>query len=162
MDNLIKKMKNSKKVKTFQRKQDSYKFMNVENYNDLKPLTYTILLKKTKIITRINGKIETEQMLDRGDYVLCGRKNEKFGHKLEKILNLFDLGMMKNKLVKRRGFKLTKKNLNLNHIIKGKEIVIKPSWGGEQVLKENDYILYEIDKSGYYGVEEGAFKKTYK
>ena len=102
MDNLIKKMKNSKKVKTFQRKQDTYKFMNVEDYNDLKPLTYTILLKKTEIITRINGKIETKQMLDRGDYVLCGRKKEKFGHKLEKILNLFDLGMMKNKLVKRR------------------------------------------------------------
>ena len=136
--------------------------MNVEDYNDLKPLTYTILLKKTEIITRINGKIETKQMLDRGDYVLCGRKKEKFGHKLEKILNLFDLGMMTNKLVKRRGFKLTKKNLNFNHSIKGKEIVIKPSWGGEQVLKENDYILYENDNSGYYGVEEGAFKKTYK
>ena len=76
MDNLIKKMKNSRKVKTFQRKQDSYKFMKVDDYNELKPLTYTILLKKTEIITRINGKIETKQMLDRGDYVLCGRKNE--------------------------------------------------------------------------------------
>tara|TARA_Y200000002_G_scaffold213112_1_gene175915 strand:- start:13 stop:495 length:483 start_codon:yes stop_codon:yes gene_type:complete len=159
MDNLIEKMKNSKKLKTFKRKQDTYKFMSVIDYNDLKPLTYTILLKKTKIITEIDGKIETTQELDRGDYVLCGRKNEKFGHKLEKILNLFNLGIIKNKLVKRKGFKLTKKNLNKN--IKGKKIVIKPSWGGEQILKENDYILYEIDKTGYYGIEEGAFKKTY-
>ena len=87
MDNLIKKMRHSKKLKTFKRKQDTYKFMKVKDYNKLKPLTYTILLKKTKIITKINGKIETKQMLDRGDYVLCGRKKEKFGHKLEKILD---------------------------------------------------------------------------
>ena len=160
MDNLIKKMRHSKKLKTFQRKQDSYKFMKLEDYNKLKPLTYTILVKKTKIITKINGKIETTQVLDRGDYVLCGRKNEKYGHKLEKILDLFDLGMIKNKLVKRKGIKLSKKNFNQD--FKGNEIVIKPSWGGEQKLKENDYILYESNNSGYYGIEEGAFKKTYK
>ena len=74
MDNLVKEIKKSKNFKTFTRKSDTYKFMNVNNYIDLKPLTYTILLKDTEIITKINNKIESKQKLQRGDYVLCGRK----------------------------------------------------------------------------------------
>tara|TARA_B110001469_G_C9648431_1_gene329378 strand:- start:4535 stop:4702 length:168 start_codon:yes stop_codon:yes gene_type:complete len=40
--------------------------MKIEDYNKLKPLTYTILTKKTKIETIMNGKIETIYNLDRG------------------------------------------------------------------------------------------------
>ena len=112
MDNLIKGLKKSKKMNKFARTVHSYKFMKVEDYNKLKPLTYTILIKNTNIITIINGKKETEQQLQRGDYVMCGKKGEKYGHKLEKVLDLFDMGIIKNKEVIRTGFKLTKKNLN--------------------------------------------------
>lgn len=110
MDNLIKELKKSKKMNKFARTAHSYKFMKIEDYNKLKPLTYTILTKKTKIETIMNGKIETIYNLDRGDYVLCGKKGEKYGHKLEKVLDLFDIGIIKNKEVIRTGFKLTKKN----------------------------------------------------
>ena len=167
MDNLVKEIKKSKKLKTFTRKSDSYKYMNVKNYKDLKPLTYTILLEDTNIITKINGKIESKQKLQRGDYVLCGRNKEMYGHKLEKILNLFDLGNIKNKIVKRKGFKLTKKNIENLEMDKNR-IVITPSWGGKQYLSENDYILLELKDtpntkfSNYYGIENSAFKKTYK
>jgi hypothetical protein len=42
MDNLVRDIKKSKKLKTYTRKSDDYKYMNVKNYKDLKPLTYTI------------------------------------------------------------------------------------------------------------------------
>ena len=167
MDNLVKEIKKSKKLQTFTRKSDTYKYMNVKDCQDLKPLTYTILLEDTNVITKINGKIESKQKLQRGDYVLCGRNKEIYGHKLEKILNLFDLGNIKNKIVKRKGFKLTKKNIK-NLDFERNRIVITPSWGGKQYLSENDYILLELKDtpntsfSNYYGIENSAFKKTYK
>ena len=167
MDKLVKEIKKSKKLQTFTRKSDTYKFMNVKNYKDLKPLTYTILLEETNIVTKIKGKIETKQKLQRGDYVLCGKNKEIYGHKLEKIVNLFDLGNIKNKIVKRKGFKLTKKNMK-NLDMEKNRIVITPSWGGKQYLSENDYILLELKDtpntsySNYYGIENSAFKKTYK
>ena len=167
MDELVKEIKKSKKLQTFTRKSDNYKYMNVKNYKYLKPLTYTILLEETNIVTKIKGKIETKQKLQRGDYVLCGKNKEIYGHKLEKILNLFDLGNIKNKIVKRKGFKLTKKNIK-NLEMEKNRIVITPSWGGKQYLSENDYILLELKDtpntsySNYYGIENSAFKKTYK
>ena len=88
MNNLIKEIKKSKKIQTFTRKSDTYKYMNVNNYKDLKPLTYTILLEETNIVTKIKGKIETKQKLQRGDYVLCGKNKEIYGHKLEKNIKL--------------------------------------------------------------------------
>ena len=39
--------------------------MIVKNYKDLKPLTYTILLKDTIIVTKIKGKLESKQKLKR-------------------------------------------------------------------------------------------------
>ena len=167
MDNLVNEIKKSKKLQTFTRKSDTYKYINIGNYKDLKPLTYTILLKETMVTTNINGKLENKQKLQRGDYVLCGRKKEIYGHKLEKILNLFDLGNIKNKIVKRKGFKLTKKNIK-NLDLEKNRIVITPSWGGKQYLSENDYLLLELKDtpntsySNYYGIENSAFKKTYK
>jgi len=167
MDELVKEIKKSKKLQTFTRKSDTYKYINIGNYKHLKPLTYTILLKDTMVTTNINGKLENKQKLQRGDYVLCGRKKEIYGHKLEKILNLFDLGNIKNKIVKRKGFKLTKKNIK-NLDLEKNRIVITPSWGGKQYLSENDYLLLELKDtpntsySNYYGIENSAFKKTYK
>lgn len=156
IDKIIIKMKNSKKIKTFTRKTHTYTYMEVNDYNKLKPLTYTILKKKNKVITKINGKIETTQILERGDYVLSGKSNEKYGHKLEKILGLYDLGKIRNKIVKRKGFKVTEKNIN----IPNKKLSLTASWGEKQNIKQNDYILFENTK-GYYGIEEKAFKKTY-
>ena len=165
MDKVIKVLKKSKKLNTYSRKSDTYKYMIVKHYKDLKPLTYTILLKDTIIVTKIKGKLESKQKLKRGDYVLCGRKKDIYGHKLEKILNLFDIGSIRNRIVKRKGFKLTKSLLK-KHELKSKVTII-PSWGGKQHLKENDYILLElndtpkISHSNHYGIENSVFKKTY-
>jgi hypothetical protein len=164
MNNVIKTMKNSKSLKTYNRKVNEYKYMAVKNYNELKPLTYTILLKPTLVITRINGFIETKQKLSRGDYVICGRQNEKYGLTLEKILNTYDLGKISNKKLSRKGFKLSKKFLKKHNGLKNNKnnIVITPSWGGKQFLMEDDMILYELDKSSkYYGIQKEAFKKDY-
>ena len=43
-----------------------------------------------------------------------------------------------------------------------KKIEIIPSWGGVQNLSMDDYILLELDNKNYYGIEQGAFKKSYK
>ena len=127
-----------------------------ENHKKLKPFTYTILTKPTEIKTIINGKVETVNNLKRGDYVICGPKRELYGISLEKIFNTYDIGKIQNKKVIRKGFKLTTK------ITKGKKkIHIIPSWGGTQSIGVGGHILYEFDNKKYYGVEKGAFKKTY-
>jgi hypothetical protein len=161
MNRIIKSMKHSKSLKKYNRKVNEYKYMAV-NYNDLKPLTYTILLKPTLVVTRIKGIIETKQKLNRGDYVICGKSHEKYGLTLEKILNTYDLGKISNKKLSRKGFKLSgsflKKRLQNNK----NNIVITPSWGGKQFLMKDDMILYELENpSKYYGIDKQAFKNTY-
>ena len=41
--------------------------MSVNNYEDLKPMTYTIALKPT---TKIKNKIESSIDVNRGDYIM--------------------------------------------------------------------------------------------
>ena len=73
MNNIINDLKKSKKLKLFQRKVNKYKYMSVNNYEDLKPMTYTIALKPTIITTKIKNKIESSIDVNRGDYILCGK-----------------------------------------------------------------------------------------
>ena len=167
MNRLIKTMslrKKFKSLKKYTRKVNEYKYMAVKNYNELKPLTYTILLKPTLVVTRINGFIETKQKLSRGDYVICGKSHEKNGLVLEKILNTYDLGKISNKKLSRKGFKLSGSFLNKHKGLKNNKnnIVITPSWGGKQFLQKDDMILYELDDpSKYYGIDKKTFNKTY-
>ena len=159
MNDIIKDFKKSKNLNTFQRKVNKYKYINVENYNDLKPMTYTILLKPKKIITKIKNRIESSINLKRGDYVLCGKLNEKYGLSLEKILNTYDLGQISNKKITRKGFKLSHSFLKKNKLTN--KINITPSWGGKQHMFKNDYILFETNNIGYYGITKKAFEKDY-
>ena len=152
----LKKLKRTKKLSKFTRKVQTYQYMNVE-YSKLKPYTYTVVLKDTQIITKINGKVESKINVKRGDYVVCGPKGGKYGLPLEKIVNTYDLGSISTKVVERLGFQL--KDVESK---KGRESVeIIASWGETQNMKMGDYIMLEFDKRSYYGVEKGAFNKTY-
>ena len=154
--NHLKKLKRTKKLSKFTRKVQTYQYMNVE-YLKLKPYTYTVVLKDTQIITKINGKVESKINVRRGDYVVCGPKGEKYGLPLEKIVNTYDLGSISTKTVERLGFQL--KDIDGK---KGRDPVeITASWGETQNMKIGDYIMLEFDKKSYYGVEKGAFNKTY-
>ena len=154
--NHLKKLKRTKKLSKFTRKVQTYQYMNVE-YSKLKPYTYTVVLKDTQIITKINGKVESKINVKRGDYVVCGPKGEKYGLPLEKIVNTYDLGSISTKVVERLGFQLKD--------IEGKKgrdpVEITASWGENQNMQMGDYIMLELDKKSYYGVEKGAFNKTY-
>ena len=155
--NTLKSLKKENKLRSFVRNTNKYKFMNCD-YKKLKPYTYTIVIKNTKVITSIKGKgKETFINLQRGDYVLCGPKNEKYGLPLEKVLYTYDLNEIQNKPVVRKGYKLTKKNTNNKT-----KISITAPWGSEQKLKVGDYIVLEKDNKKYYGIDGKAFKKTYK
>ena len=161
MDNTLVKgklnnLKKTRKLSKFSRKVQTYKYLNVQ-YTKLKPYTYTIVLKDTTVVTKINGKVEAKTKLQRGDYVICGPKGEKYSMPLEKVLNTYDLSSISTKKVVREGFKL--KNIESNKM--GDDIEIMASWGSKQNLKVGDYILLEFDKKKYYGVEEKAFKETY-
>lgn len=161
MDNkVITKIIKSQKLNKYKRIPAIYKYKNVSNYTKLTPLTYTVLLKDTKIVTNINDKKESHINLKRGDYVLCGLKNEKYGLSLEKILEIYDLGNIVSKPVIRKGFKLTKKNTNKPS--SKSQIKIVPDWGGEQTLHVGDHILLTLDGKKHYGIEKKAFKKSYK
>ena len=161
MDNTLVKgklnnLKKTRKLSKFSRKVQTYKYLNVQ-YTKLKPYTYTIVLKDTTVVTKINGKVEAKTKLQRGDYVICGPKGEKYSMPLEKVLNTYDLSSISTKKVVREGFKL--KNIESKKM--GDDIEIMASWGSKQNLKVGDYILLEFDKKKYYGVEEKAFKETY-
>ena len=159
-NNLVKQrlnaLKKTKKLSKFTRKVQTYKFLNVD-YTKLKPYSYTIVLKNTTVITKINGKVEAKTKLQRGDYVICGPKGEKYSMPLEKVLNTYDLSSISTKKVIREGFKIT----NIDGKKHGNDVEIMASWGSKQNLKVGDYILLEFDKKKYYGVEEKAFKETY-
>lgn len=157
IQNKIGELKKSKKLNKYSRKIIKYKFMSVENYEDLKPKSYTILTKSTLVITKINGKIETKQKLDKGDVVISGVKGEKYGLQLDKFLNTYELGDATNKKVERTGFQIPSNLKNKKNVV---EIV--PSWGGTMKMNKGDYILLENDASGFYGVEKNAFQKTYR
>jgi hypothetical protein len=161
MDNKnIKQIIKSTKLTKYKRVSSIYKFVNITDYKKLKPYQYTILLKNINIITKIDDKKETQHKLKRGDYVICGEKNEKYGLSLDKVLNTYNLGNIVSKSVIRKGIKLTKKNTNKK--TSKSEIEIIPSWGGKQYLQTGDYILMELDSKKYYGINNKAFKKTYK
>ena len=161
MDNkIITKIIKTQKLSKYKKNPIRYKYKNVSNYTKLTPLTYTILLKNTKIVTNINKKKESHIHLKRGDYVLCGIKNEKYGLPLEKILNIYELGNIESKPVIRKGFKLTKKNTNKPS--SKSQVRIVPDWGGEQTLQIGDYIVLTLDEKKHYGIEKKALKKTYK
>jgi len=158
---LSKSLKKGKKLKKYSRKVNSYSFKDVIDYNKLKPFTYTILRKPAYVATRINGKVESNIKLSRGDFVMCGPKGEKYGLNLEKVLNTYNLGNIENKKVERMGFKLTSKQISKCKLKKTKNIQIVPSWGGIQTLKKNDYIMFENNGRGYYAIDDSSFKKTY-
>lgn len=161
MDNkVITKIIKSQKLSNYKKNPIIYKYKKVSNYTKLTPLTYTVLLKNTKIVTNINKKKESHINLKRGDYVLCGIKNEKYGLPLEKILEIYDLGNIVSKPVIRKGFKLTKKNTSKSS--NKSKIKIVPDWGGVQTLQVGDHILLTLDGKKYYGIEKKAFKKSYK
>jgi len=159
-NNLVKQrlnaLKKTKKLSKFTRKVQTYKYLNVD-HTKLKPYSYTIVLKNTTVVTKINGKVEAKTKLQRGDYVICGPKGEKYSMPLEKVLNTYDLSSISTKKVIREGFKIT----NIDGKKHGNDIEIMASWGSKQNLKVGDYILLEFDKKKYYGVEEKAFKETY-
>ena len=46
--------------------------------------------------------------------------------------------------------------------LKGKSIKIKASWGEEQEVKVDDYIVFENDGKGYYKISASTFKNNYK
>jgi hypothetical protein len=153
----LKSLKKEDKLLNFVRNINQYNFIQCD-YKKLKPFTYTIVLKNTKVITNIKCKgTDSFINLKRGDYVLCGPQNEKYGLPLEKVLDTYDLNEIQNKKLVRKGYKLTKKNT------KNKTNVnIIASWGSEQKLKVGDYIMLENDNKNYYGIDKNAFKKTYK
>ena len=158
---MIKSLKNNKKLKTYSKIPDIYNFKDV-NYKSLKPREYTILKKKTIIVSKIKGKIVSKNELNRGDFVICNSNGETYGLNLEKVINNYDLGNIINKKITRKGTKLTSKNLKKFDIEKKENILITPSWGGIQNLNQNDYLLMETDYKKIYGIDEKTFLKTYK
>ena len=160
MDNLnLKKYIKSNKLNTFSRNRLSYKFRDTDNINKLKKLEYSILKKKTKFPNK-SGKVNTYKGLNKGDFIFCGPKGDKYGLSLEEVLKNYDIGDIKNKKIERKGFKLSSKNLKKMGIKSG-NIKIKASWGSEQNLKTNDFILLENGGKGIYGIANNSFKKTY-
>jgi hypothetical protein len=143
----------SVKTETYARKILNYKFKDVDNINDLTEKTYTFLKKPTTV--KGTGKLQ------RGDVVVAGLRGKQYGLKLEKFLSLYNLGNATNKPVTRKGFRLTRKNLDKLKV-KGNNLKIMASWGSEQEMKQDDYIVLENDGKGYYGVSNGTFKKSYK
>ena len=55
-NNVVKKIVKSSKLTKYERVPSIYKYVDIKDYKKLKPFQFTVLLKNTKIITRIDGK----------------------------------------------------------------------------------------------------------
>jgi hypothetical protein len=146
--------------KTAIKKKLYYKYTD-DPYN-LNKLTFSIIKSKTpiKIDTIINGVMETTNVAKYGDILITGPLGEKYViNSLEKFMKLYNIidEVAITRQIEKQIVKINKKEMKLL-TDKNKFIFIAP-WGENMKLDIGDYLVKE--GSGYYVIEETAFKKTY-
>lgn len=118
-----------------------------------KELTFSVktVTEKENVVTKIDGKVKTKNIANKGDYILTGTKGEKYV--------------------------LTPKKFNERYISKGEgkavskpvktkaKIAIGPltfmaSWGEKMIAEKGDAIVN--NKGEFYRIEKGAFNNTYE
>lgn len=118
-----------------------------------RPYTCKKLEKQKRIVTIINGKVETTNIGNSGDFVLCGPLAELYVMTFEKLIALYDIvnGKLKTRPLRRQVAKY----------MGDESMKITTSWGEEMIVESGDYIV-KSDDGTFYRIEKSVFRKTYR
>lgn len=106
---------------------------------------------RREIVTFINGKKETKNIAQKGDYIMTGTKDEIFSLSPEKFKSRYSIksGKAVSKPVKISAIKFD-----------GPDTTFVATWGEETVIEKDDYLVKE--EGGFYRIEKEAFQNTYR
>ena len=136
---------------------------SLKYYNDLDSKEETYQKKKLEfsvkkaeeqetVDTMIDGKKETTNKANAGDYILTGSKGERYVLTPEKFNDRY--------VMNKRTGKATTKQVKTRAKIAKEPISIKASWGEKMIVEPGDAI---VNNNGeIYRIEKEAFKNTYE
>jgi hypothetical protein len=113
-----------------------------------------VVSRRSVVATLLDG-VETSNVAQPGDFVVCGPVGEKYVVRLERMSELYERApdepttMLVRPGAPRRVARY-----------EGKDGSFEPSWGGRMTLKHGDYVVREA-KNKYYRIEKGVFNATY-
>ncbi len=113
---------------------------------------YIIATEVTSVDTVINGKKETSNKANIGDYILTGTKGEKYILTPDKFKSRYEI--IDNITAKTKPVKIKAKQYS------GEAMSFMASWGEEMILTNGDFLVNNNDE--YYRIEKSAFGNTYK
>lgn len=101
--------------------------------------------------TLVHGRIETENWVFRGDYVLSGCRNELYVVKSNQIPDLFDM---------LHGGIMLVRHDDILHVRQANESGMLDTGWGSMMVERGDYIIKD-GRGNLHGVEKYIFHETY-
>ena len=132
-------------------------YVDVEDYDQLKPLQYTLVVKKSKLTTYSGGVKETTNNIKPGSFVVCNKENDKYALTPKDMKRLYSLGTISTKDQPRQCVKVSSQKLK--KVYNKQSITFKAPWGEDMIAKNNDYLI--LDGNSAYRIRDKVFKKTY-
>lgn len=118
-----------------------------------------VATKQTKVVTKLDGKVETTNVAQVGDVIITNPLGEMYVLKQDKFLQRYT------------GNKLSESNQEFDakgfcfaSIYTGEDLEFLASWGEKMILNSGDYLCSTTKeaKGDLYRIEKNAFKETYK
>lgn len=128
--------------------------LDVKLYNKFGTFPFTINQEDNlKIVTSIDGQVETINHANIGDYILSGPKGENYVLTPEKFFKRY---VVKDGLAKAIGSTYAKE-------YKGESFNFVAPWGEDMICNNGDYLATTVVGSDdIYRIEREVFHQTYK
>lgn len=126
-------------------------FRSYNKYGQVKAMK---VLQPTKVVTVIDGKTETTNMANVGDYIVTGARGEQY------VLTAAQLAK-RYQHVKGDVYNAVGHCYAIKY--KGKKFSFRAPWGEDMICEPNDYICSTaLDGTDVYRIEKTAFLSTYR
>lgn len=134
------------------------KYHFVPTIEELKSKTFTICNQdNTAIITKIAGHVETKNIGNKGDVVICGPFAEIYVMTNIKFMQLYDV----NKGIATPRQDITRFIAEVPKFILTSKVSFKSPWNEDMILSPGDFLVRD-GKQSFYRIERAAFVKTYE
>jgi PGDYG protein len=134
------------------------RYARVPTRQALTPNTYYIHAAQEglKVDTMLDGKLETTNVCERGDVIICGPKGEQYVVRCNKVPDLFDLasGVLVSRAVQKQVAHVPKRLLK-------QPLHFTTSWGEKMLVEPGDYLVRDAP-GAYYRIERSAFVRAYR
>lgn len=113
------------------------------------------VVSQRSVVTTLLDGVETSNVAQPGDFIMCGPVGEKYVVRFERMPELYERAPddPMTMLVRPGGPRRVAR-------YDGKDGSFEPSWGGSMVLKSGDCVVREA-KNKYYRIEKEVFNATY-